>query len=272
MPGVILAFLEQPEAVERLLAAAERLSERMGGARIDALAVRVPPELTIVPGEEVIPPHAAARLRLGEIERVEAVRAAVDAWAGRLHRGGDRLRWCEAEGLVSQILRDQGLRADVIVLPRPQTPEVPGGQSPVHAALFATDRPVLVVPPGPVTDFGRCVAIAWRDERPATRAVLSALRTGTVPEKTFVLAGIRPGETAPQAPAILSEHGISAELRVLGVGPGVFGETLLAQAHHLGADLIVMGAYRHSLLREFLLGGLTRFMLAHSDLPVLMRH
>jgi nucleotide-binding universal stress UspA family protein len=52
----------------------------------------------------------------------------------------------------------------------------------------------------------------------------------------------------------------------------VFGEALLAKAHTLSADLLVMGAYRHSPLRELLLGGVTRYMLGHADLPILMRH
>ena len=65
---------------------------------------------------------------------------------------------------------------------------------------------------------------------------------------------------------------IRAELHVLPIGPGVFGQALLNKAHELGADMLVMGAYAHSPLREALLGGVTRHMLAHADLPVLMRH
>ena len=49
-------------------------------------------------------------------------------------------------------------------------------------------------------------------------------------------------------------------------------EALLARAHALGADLLVMSAYPHSPLREFVLGGVSRFMLEHADLPLLMRH
>jgi nucleotide-binding universal stress UspA family protein len=59
---------------------------------------------------------------------------------------------------------------------------------------------------------------------------------------------------------------------VLPVGSGVFGEALLARAHVVGADMLVMGAYTHSAWRELVLGGVTRYMLAHADLPVFMRH
>ena len=49
-----------------------------------------------------------------------------------------------------------------------------------------------------------------------------------------------------------------------------FGEALLAKAHELGADMLVLGAYQHKPLREFLLGGVTRHMLTHADLPMLL--
>jgi nucleotide-binding universal stress UspA family protein len=51
-----------------------------------------------------------------------------------------------------------------------------------------------------------------------------------------------------------------------------FGKTLLDTAHRLSVDLLVMGAYAHSPLRELILGGVTNYMLAHADVPVLMRH
>jgi nucleotide-binding universal stress UspA family protein len=59
---------------------------------------------------------------------------------------------------------------------------------------------------------------------------------------------------------------------VLPIGSEPFGKTLLDKVHRLSADLLVMGAYAHSPLRELILGGVTRYILAHADIPVLMRH
>jgi nucleotide-binding universal stress UspA family protein len=73
-------------------------------------------------------------------------------------------------------------------------------------------------------------------------------------------------------PRVLLEHGISAQLHVLPIGSEPFGRTLLDAVHRLPADLLVMGAYAHSPLRELILGGVTQYMLDHADLPVLMRH
>jgi nucleotide-binding universal stress UspA family protein len=87
-----------------------------------------------------------------------------------------------------------------------------------------------------------------------------------------VLAGVRAGHPQPVMPEILAEHGVEAVLHVLPIGAAVFGEALLAKVHEIGADLLVMGAYTHTAWRELILGGVTKYMLAHADLPVLMRH
>ena len=106
----------------------------------------------------------------------------------------------------------------------------------------------------------------------AAKAVLPALRCLDHAEQVHVLAGMRQGTGPPVLPQILIDHGIRAELHILPIGPGAFGQVLLENAHRLGADMLVMGAYAHSPLREALFGGVTRHVLAHADLPVLMRH
>ncbi len=73
-------------------------------------------------------------------------------------------------------------------------------------------------------------------------------------------------------PAILEEHGILAQAHAVPRHDGPVGAQLLKFAHELGADLLVMGAYAHGEWREALPGGVTRYMLGHADLPVLMRH
>jgi nucleotide-binding universal stress UspA family protein len=87
-----------------------------------------------------------------------------------------------------------------------------------------------------------------------------------------VIVGMRQSVGQPALPQILLDHSIRAELHVLLISAGAFGQALLNKAHEIGADMLVMGAYAHSPLREALLGGVTRHMLSHADLPVLMRH
>jgi nucleotide-binding universal stress UspA family protein len=272
MPGVILTLLERRDTAPALLDASACLAKLIGGAHIDILVVRMPPEATILPSEQVLTAAQQTHIRQREVDRAALLRAEFDNWTSSARHEGVAAQWCETEGLVDAAVTEWGLRADVIVLRRPSGRDQFPAEQELQTALFATDRPVLVVPPGPALPFGRRVAIAWRNDRHATRAVLSALRSRLPPERIFVLAGMREGAPIPTLPDILVEHGIAAELHVLPIGAGVFGEKLLAKAHELGADLLIMGAYRHSPMRELILGGVTRFMLAHADLPVLMRH
>jgi nucleotide-binding universal stress UspA family protein len=270
--GVVLALLERPDRAASLLAAAERLAELLGGARIDVLAVRMPPEATILPSEEVLTRERRDQVAESEQARLAAVPRSFEPWSRRVGAEGLSVTWCEVEGLAETAVEAWGRRADAVVLPRPDQDDTPAARLAIHAALFSTDRPVLIVPRGILRPFGSRVAIAWRDDRCATRAVLSALRCQVPAERVHVIAGMHAGAPPPRIPEILEEHGIAAELHVLPIGSGVFGEALLAKTHALGADMLVMGAYLHSPIRELVLGGVTRWMLAHADLPVLMRH
>jgi nucleotide-binding universal stress UspA family protein len=268
--GVILAVLDHPEGSGALLDAARRLAYLCSATRINALLVRTPPEAMVSPSEEVLTAQREARLRDAEANRATGVREVFDGWAANLP-ASIVTEWTDTDGIAELLVEERGRRADYLVIEQPARHDYGSSWHALRAALFATDRPVLVVPPQSSATFGRRVAIAWRDDELATKAVLSALRCLTQAEGVFVLGGTRGGVT-PQIPAILAEHGITAELHALPIGSGVFGAMLLDKAHELGADLLVMGAYQHSPLREWLLGGVTRHMLANSDLPLLLRH
>ena len=130
-----------------------------------------------------------------------------------------------------------------------------------------------MVPPGAASaTFGRRVAIAWRDDPQTLKALVPALRLLSGAELVFLLAGVRSGAATPAIPPVLVEHGVKVALDVLSLGSGSFGELLLGRARDLGADLLIMGAYAHSPLREMLLGGVTRTVLAQAGVPVLLRH
>ncbi len=102
----------------------------------------------------------------------------------------------------------------------------------------------------------------------ARPAVLAAIPVLAKAQTVHVLCAKVDEATVP---AILEDHGIPVQVHTV-EGQGPVGEQLLRKAHELGADLIVMGAYAHGEWREALLGGVTRTMLEHADLPILMRH
>lgn len=272
MSGVILALVEHPDMALHTLMAARRLAMLMGSARINVLATRMPPEATILPTEEILTRRQALEIRTREQARVTALRGVFDAWVATERAPDVAIEWTDIEGTADSLVAEWGRRADFIVLNRLERRDRAPDSLVIHAALFDTDRPVLVVPPQQITAIGRRVAIAWRDDKRTIRSILAALRLLAGAGQVHVLAGVHDGAPPPRLPDILSEHGIEAELHVLPVGPGVFGAALLARAHEVGADMLVMGAFTHSAWRDLVLGGVTRHMLTCADLPVFMRH
>ena len=91
------------------------------------------------------------------------------------------------------MIGEAGRRADFVVVARPAADDEEPTRRTFRATLFRTERPVLVVPPGQVPVFGRRVAIAWKDDTRAAKAVLPALRCLARAERLHVLAGVRQG-------------------------------------------------------------------------------
>jgi nucleotide-binding universal stress UspA family protein len=269
MLGVILAYLDQPVAAPTLLRAAGCLADLISGAEVHALIVRTPPESTIMPTEEVLPAAKAGRIRAQEEARAAALTSLFEDWRREAKRTA---HLADVEAIAGEAVAQHGAAADFVVIGRPDRHK-PGTDLPaIHAALAATDRPILVVPPAATVPFGRSVAVAWRDDGRAVKAVLPALRLLSEAAQVNVLQGVRDGTQHLPVPAVFREHGIAAQMHVMPIGDGAFGQALLDKAHALGADMLVMGAYYHSPLREMIFGGVTRYMLDHADLPVLMRH
>lgn len=141
-------------------------------------------------------------------------------------------------------------------------------------------RPVLLVPRGPLREhLGQRVLVAWNGSREAARALYDALPLLASAGHLSILR-IVDAPTVDDADRrslarvgrMLERHGIKARLEATGTAGGDLGATLLAAAHAEKADLLVMGCYGHSPLREFVLGGATRHVLHHMDLAVLMSH
>jgi nucleotide-binding universal stress UspA family protein len=268
MRDVAVAILSQPDQAESLLDAATLYLAITGGGRLRALVIRMPPEATILPSEEVLTVERAAAIRAEQAEWAGSLGAVIDAWRPRAEHQGVEAELVNVEGDAAAVVVEQGRRADAIVVARPAAHESQRVHDGMHAALFETGCPVLVVPPQFDGRLGRVVAIAWKDDERAAKAVRAALPILAKAEEVHVL-GAGPGAALP---AVLADHDIDATLHVVPEGDGTVGDRILHAAHQLGADLLVMGAFSHAAWRERLFGGVTRTMLARADLPLLMRH
>ena len=135
---------------------------------------------------------------------------------------------------------------------------------------------MLVAPPGGTDDFGKHIAISWNGSAQAARAVGSALEMITRAEKVTVLTAESARTSAARAPelvAYLEWHRIAPDTRTFSIeGRQPGGADLLAECVRIGADLLVMGAYTHSRVRQLILGGVTRHVLEEAEIPLFMAH
>ncbi len=265
----VLALLDESTGAAEVLTAAARLAA-LGGGRVAALAIRTPPGSGWLPGEEVLTAERKAELASGEARRTELVQTAFQTWRQRVDPGADGT-WTEVIGHPASVVAEHGSAAAFIVLRRPG-PDRPLVREALHAALFDTAAPVLLIPPTPTADFGRIVAIAWREDPRASGAVRAALPLLRRADRVIVLCAEEAPGQGSGIPRSLEESGIRAGLVQLPYAGTPVAPVLLAAACEEGADLLVMGAFAHGEWREALLGGVTRHVLAQASLPVLMRH
>jgi protein CrcB len=265
---VVVAVLNRPEHADGLLDAGARLLKLTGSGRIKALAVRMPAAEALLPSEEILTEDRAAAIRSEQENWAGQLHARFAAWAETPVGRGTPADWIDVEGDAVAMVTDHGRRSDAIVIARPERHETERLHDCLNAALFATDGPVLVVPPdGVLRPFGQTVAIAWKDDARAGNAVRSSLPLLRQAGSVHVLTADGPADVPP----VLRDHGIKTVAHQVPEGDGSVGERLLRAAHEVGADLLVMGAFTHGEWRERLFGGVTRTMLAEADLPLWMQ-
>jgi len=273
--GLALAVLDQPEMAPGLLAAAEQFLRLGHGGRVQALALIPEPAAALLPSEEVL---TAAR-RAGEAAQWRhqgaALRTAFDRWAEAAGAQGLGAGWTMVEGNPSAAVAEHGRGADLILSRRPGLRGDAQAGEALHAALFQAGRPVLLLPPDvdSLPMPAPVIAIAWRDDAHAERAVRSAMPLLHKARRIVLLRGrAQAPAVQPPLPELLQTH--RARVEAVHVAPegAPMGTALLAAARRRGAGLLVMGAFAHTPLRERILGGVTARVLAEAEIPVLMRH
>jgi nucleotide-binding universal stress UspA family protein len=182
--------------------------------------------------------------------------------------------WSERLGDIETVVARFGRVSDLILVPRPSLSSVQG-QRCFDAAVFESGRPTLVVGeklPFAITDH---VIIAWNGSLEASRAVLGAIPLLHQADRVSIFSAPQ-YESEGGDPADLAEslqwHGIRAHL-IPGPRDGSStGTALVSAAVEQQATMIVMSAYTHSRLRQTFLGGVTKHLLAHAPVPLLMSH
>jgi nucleotide-binding universal stress UspA family protein len=230
--------------------------------------------------EALVLQEATTRLEAQAVEKARAVEA---DFREQLRLNNVRGDWQVGTGLAVGEVARRARTADLLVLAQnnPEHPLPPVARHLVEDALMKSGRPLLLVPfAGKFDTIGRNVLIAWNGGREAARAVHDALfliePTATVTVLTVERA--RSSSDTQEVPGAdmaehLSRHGLNVSAaRTVTDGSISYGDALLAYASDCGADLLVMGGYGHSRARELILGGVSRELLDHMTLPVLMSH
>jgi nucleotide-binding universal stress UspA family protein len=200
------------------------------------------------------------------------------AFQEAIRREGIMGEWRQVEGSAAELVALHGRYADLLVLGQDDPESDHAGL--LEAVLFDSGRPVLAIPfAGTFPQIGRRVLVGWNASREASRAVHDALPLLAKAESAcVVLANPKRGlgahgeEPGADIARHLARHGLKVEVAKAVADDVADSALLLNHASDMGADLLVMGAYGHSRLREFILGGVTRSLLREMTVPVLLSH
>ncbi len=234
----------------------------------------------IIPGSVMggIPPEIIESQRRESDEKARAAIARFDAAANRAAVAAEsRIISASVSGAAEQLGR-LGRRFDLVVVGQAQRDEASAAEVVDEGVLFDSGRPVIFVPyiqkAGLKLDR---VMVCWDGSRAATRAIADAMpflkkskqveivMVSAKKPKDDEIAGADLGQH-------LARHGLKVDVKRITSTEIDVPSTILSYAADSSADMIVMGGYGHSRLREFILGGVTRSILETMTVPVLMSH
>ena len=188
----------------------------------------------------------------------------------RLIMGGS---FATITGREEDLVAQQARLADLTIVPHPDSGEDVSSSDALHAVLFDSGRPVLISPQVAPQEIGKRICIAWNGTAESAAAVLAALPWMRRADGVRVLTSDEYHRRGPQAADLLTYlalHGVQADIATFRGIDREVGAGLLKAASDFGCDLLSMGAYSHSRLRQLILGGVTRHVLEKSKLPVMM--
>lgn len=272
----LLVYVEGSNDDQKRLDLAVRLAGA-GNGHVIGLHVTPPANL---------PPYMAmavdAKFIQLQQERLNEQAAEAEAtFRAAMDKSGLKGEWRREQGDPGKVITRHARYVDVVVLGQENPDELSGSDTLlIETVLLDSGRPVLVAPYiGVPEQVGRRILVGWNGSREATRAVHDALGLLVGAEQVDVLV-CNPDDTEAASDGIpaadicthLARHGVRAEAQHLPAEDLQVGDALLSRASDLGSDMIVMGGYGHSRLREMVLGGATRHILKHMTVPTLFSH
>jgi nucleotide-binding universal stress UspA family protein len=270
----ILVHFNDRRGAEVLLEPAITLANRYNAHLIGMHVYSCVPAATLPYGSQVGSLVTAERKKTEEVAVTFASMTAKQPFVAE---------WRALEALhvdLASVVMDHSRAADLIIARQsdPDSDLSPLRDFPERLAL-ESGRPVLVVPyVGRYPAVARSVVIAWKTGRESARAVFDALPLLQGADNVHILQIKERGEEekvfAPDMSiaAALARHGIKPSVRTSMAADLSVGDEILSRLADLNADLLVMGAYGHSRIRELVFGGVTRHIARHMTVPTLLSH
>ena len=261
----IVAILQNEQDAERVLDCAIPLADRFESHLIGIHAEALPVPYTSAtgfPDTEFL--QVSADMNRERAEKLQAL------FLRQIEKSGLSFEWRSLESFSgdSALTGISSVRAaDLILAAQRETGGDPSAD--VDTLVYDAGRPVLVVPhEGPLVTTFKHVLLAWNGSKEAARAAFDALPFIIEAEKTDILV-IDPPDTLDDNPeaagaeiaAALSRHGATVSVSVQKSGNASVDDVIQTRIAETGADLLVLGAYSHSWLRQLLFGGVTRTVL-----------
>jgi nucleotide-binding universal stress UspA family protein len=274
---LVLTTYPEPTAVSALddaVAVAAAL-----GARISAIACQVKIQ---VPGSVLghiigdVPAMIGAEAKKSAMN-AEKLLAAFEDGAQRSGVFQERILETCLTFEVPSVLVDHARLRDLTIIPVSERDHV--GRWYAEAIIFGSGLPAMVFPEvRKRPEFAlNSVIVAWDFGRPAARAVADALPLLEKSKRVFILTVtneklIDTRQSSAELAKHLARHGVNVTLDVVDAGGRSIGDAIESHVASRNGDLVVMGAYGHSRLREFILGGATKSMLMRPPVPIFFSH
>lgn len=251
---------------------------RISDAHLTGIALAIDPIVPLYTVAAPIPTDFIVAAHEQGIDDANAALAAFDAIGTAAGVTTERRLAESLSGDFSGVVRNAILTDLVVVGQDDPDHAQPLRPALIEALLFQAGLPTLMTPYSGARGFRTDKAlIAWNGSAQAARALRAAMPLLTLSKSVIVAIvdeGAPPSNEAQGADvgAYLARHGLTVEVRTVANAHEGAGASLLNLAVDEDASWLVMGAYGHSRIRQFLLGGVTRHVLAGATIPVLMAH
>jgi nucleotide-binding universal stress UspA family protein len=181
--------------------------------------------------------------------------------------------WLEKVGSPSKVLAILGPVSDLQIVSRPATKNGKLAQIFLQAALFHSTRPVLVLPQSGSGPVGKRISIAWNQSAEAARSVAAALPLLEKADEVNIISVGPENALGPKSAHLARYLGYwGIKTKRIRSSSANDAKAILGAYRETKSDLLVMGAYSRSRLRERMFGGVTEHMLYKANIPVLMLH